>query len=240
MVWNTGRLRGLKEAKERIGDIENEVSQLLLKKKKIRVLEVGCGYGRILLELKRIFGNKITAEGINLEKEWNEELCRKFGLEEKIFTKKDINKNLPKIHILDVGKNIPLKSNSYDLIISQATVQYIGDKARFLEEVNRLLTNKGKAIIEIQEIKSSHPPEYSNLFEIWENCKIIQFRDYIKRFRNIKVNKSKISGKNWSIINMKKSNNFKLNLKLMNCFGYDLNRICKNLRGDKAVYTVLK
>lgn len=240
MAWNTGRLRGLKEAKERIGDIENEVSQLLLKKKKIRILEVGCGYGRILLELKKIFGDKITTEGINLEKEWNEKLCRKFGLKEKIFTEKEINKNLPKIHILDVGKKISLKSNSYDLIISQATVQYIGDKVLFLEEVNRILTKQGKAIIEIQEIKRSHPPEYSNLFEIWENCKIIQFRDYIKRFRNINVKKSKFWGENCSVITMKKSKKFKLNLKLMNCFGYDINRICKKWRGDKAVYIVIK
>jgi len=239
MSWNKGRLRGLNEAKGRIGDIEKFVNDLLKNKDKIRILEVGCGYGRILLELKKVFGNKIITEGINLEKEWNKELCKKFGIKEKIFTKKEINKNLPKIHILDVGKKIPLSSNKYDLIISQASVQYIGNKALFLEEVNRLLTKEGIAIIEMQEIKRSHPLEYRNLFEIWKGNKLILFENYIKKFKNIKVKKSKFR-KDWSVIIMKKSNSFKLKLKLMNCFGFDINEICDKWRGDKAVYKVIK
>lgn len=239
MDWNSGRLRGLEEAKKRIGNIEKDVKNLLGKKEKIRILEVGCGYGRILLELKKIFGDKIIAEGINLEKEWNKKLCKKFGLKEKIFAKEEIDKNLPKIHILDVGKKIFLKSNKYDLIISQATVQYIGNKAFFLEEINRLLTEEGKAIIEIQEIKDKHPLEYRNLFEIWNDDKIILFKNYIKKYKNIKVSQSKIR-KNWSVITMKKSKDFKLKLKLMNCFGFDINEICDKWRGDKAVYKITK
>lgn len=237
--WNRGRLRGLDEAEKRIGNIKKYVENLLIKKRKIRILEIGCGYGKILLELKKIFGNKIITEGINLEKSWDEKLCKEFGLKENIFSKKEIEKNLPKIHILDVGKKIPLKSGKYDLIISQATVQYIGDKALFLEETNRLLTKEGIAIIEMQEIKGKHPVEYKNLFEIWNNCRLIPFKSYIKRFKNIKVKKSKWK-KEWSVIIMKKSKKFKLNLKLMNCFGFDLNKICPKWRGDKAVYKVTK
>jgi len=39
---------------------------------------------------------------------------------------------------------------------------------------------------------------------------------------------------------MRKSNNFKLKLKLMNNFGFDINEICDKLRGDKAVYKAVK
>ena len=210
----------------------------LLISNKIKVLEVGCGYGRILLELKKIFGDKVETFGVNLEKDWDVNIVKNFGISEKIFDKKEIDKNLPKIYIFDAAKKMPLKSDSFDLILCQATVQYMGDKALFLEEVNRILTKEGIAIIEMQEIKRSHPIEYKNLFEIWDKSgKLIKFRDYIKKFDNIQVKKSK-DRPEWTVIIMKKANNFSLGLKLMNCFGFDLNEICDKWRGDKSVYGV--
>jgi hypothetical protein len=47
-------------------------------------------------------------------------------------------------------------------------------------------------------------------------------------------------GKDCSVLIMRKSNRFKLNLKLMNCFGFDINEICDKWRGDKAVYKIIK
>jgi len=229
--WNKGRLRGITESKERIGDITLLIKKQLKEKRKIRVLEVGCGYCRALMELKKLFGDKIETHGINLEKRWDVKLARRYGLKHKIFTKKEIDKNLPKIYILDAGKKLPFKSGSYDFIFSQASVQYIHDKALFLEEVNRLLSKNGTAIIELQEYKPKHSIEYKNLFEIWHKDKIIRSMDYLKRFKNIKFKKYK-----WEshVLEIKKSKNFKLNLKLITSF--DLNNINPTWWGTKAIY----
>lgn len=64
--WNRGRRRGIKEASERIGDYVKDIQNLINKKGKIKILEVGAGYGRSLLELKKEFGEKIEIHGINL------------------------------------------------------------------------------------------------------------------------------------------------------------------------------
>lgn len=229
--WNRGRLRGLAEAKERIGDITLPIKKLLKEKRKIRVLEVGCGYCRALMELKKLFGNRVETHGINLEKRWDVKLARRYGLKHKIFTKKDIDQNLPKIHILDAGKKLPFKSGSYDFIFSQASVQYIHDKALFLEEVNRLLSKKGTAIIELDEYKKSHPLKYKNLFEIWDKDKEIDIIKYLKKFKNIS---SKKAPKGWHVLNMTKGKNFKLKLRLISSF--DLNNVYPKWWGTKAIY----
>ena len=57
MKIRQGRAKGLfgvKGAEGRIGDVVKYVKGLLKKKDKIKVLEVGTGYGRALLELKQI------------------------------------------------------------------------------------------------------------------------------------------------------------------------------------------
>lgn len=238
--WNAGRCRGLNEAKKRVGDLEGYARKLLKTKNKIKILEFGCGYGRVLLELRKVFGDRVETYGVNLEKDWGVNIVKDFGIKEKIFDKKEIDKNLPKVYIFDAGKKMPLKSDSFDLIFSQASVQYIGDKALFLEEVNRILTKEGIAIIEMQEIKRSHPLEYRNLFEIWDKGgKLIPFRIYARKFKNIQVKKSK-DRPEWTVVIMKKAANFDLGLKLMNCFGFDINEICDKWRGDKSVYGVRK
>lgn len=235
IVWNRGRFRGLEDSKERVGGILEDINKLLKTKKKIKVLEIGCGYGKALLELKKTFGNKIETHGINSEKGWDRKLSKKFGISEKIFTKEDIDKNLPKIHILDAGKKLPFKSNSFDYIYSWATMQYVADKAKLLEEANRVLTNKGIARIEIQERKKdSNPIEYRHLFEIWKGNKRINFTSHIKKFRNILVKTSKI--RPWSYIIMKKTKKLDLKLKLVE--NVDLHAINPKWWGTKAIYVL--
>ncbi|MDP2628595.1 MAG: class I SAM-dependent methyltransferase, partial [Nanoarchaeota archaeon] len=150
-VWNRGRSRGLEQAKEILGDLRREVNALLKTKNKIKILEVGCGYGRVLLELKKIYGDKIETYGINKEPKWNLKLIKIFGVAEKIFSKKEIAKNLPKLTICKVNRKIPFKSNTFDLVFSERTIQYISDKAKYLEELNRIATSGGIILTDIQD-----------------------------------------------------------------------------------------
>lgn len=133
IVWNAGRIRGINEAKTRMEDITSHIKSLLKTKDKIKVLEIGCGYGRALVELKSLFEDKIETHGTNFETHWNKSLTKKYVTINKLVIKEKINKCLPKIHILDAGKKTKFKNNSFDFIFSQAAVQYIANKALFLE-----------------------------------------------------------------------------------------------------------
>ncbi len=233
-VWNTGRCRGVADAQERLGNITGDIDFLLTKKDRLRVLEVGCGYGRALLELRKRYGDKIETFGINLEPRWTQKLVRVFGLAEKIFDKSEIDENLPKVLIADAGKGLSFPRNYFDYVFAQATVQYIHDKAHFLEEVNRVLTPIGLARIEVQDYKNKYDEPYKNIFEIHQRGKIIPFRTYIQRFPNIELSTSKTH--DWTILKMKKSNAFKLHLKLTNSFA--LEPLNKRYFGTKAIYEI--
>jgi len=218
-VWSSGRNRGLNELSQRIGNILPPIDNLL--------------------KIKKKYGEKIQTYGINYEKDWNLDLIKKFGMHQKLFSKENIESHLPQLSIADAGIKIPYKNKYFDFIFSQATTQYIADKAHFLEEVNRVLTKQGIAIIEMQNSKS--PPGYENIFEIWKskekNEKPILFKDFIKGYDNIKINKSSQSS-GWSIVILKKSKTFKLGLRLV--YSIDLHKINSEWWGTKSVYVLKK
>lgn len=233
-LWRKGRAQGLEGAKGRIGDIKKYCNNLLKKKSKIKILEVGAGFGRALLELKQIFGDKIEIYGTNYEKEFNEKLIKKYAKDNGFPIKE---KDLPKIYILDASKKLPLKGNFFDLVFCQATMQYIEDRVLFLEEVNRILTKQGIALLELQEYRGDHPKEYKNLIEIWADGKRVDVLKYLKKFKNIKIRKSK--GRDWHYIVMKKKRNLNLGLKLVHAIELE-NEIYNGWWGIKVIYILKK
>ncbi len=181
------KTRGLKEAKEKLGDLEKIISALLRKKKKIRVFESGCGYGKVMIELKKKFGDKIDIIGMNLKPSHGDK--RKmisFALEEGIITKEDIKKmNSIKIIFGDAGKKLPFKKGSIDLIYSQVSSYLYKDKMHFFEEVARVLSKKGIARITSPEENNKLPDDLKLLLRIYDKGKLIPFDRFIRGFRNI-------------------------------------------------------
>jgi len=228
IIWRKGRAQGLEGAKGRIGDISNEIKKLLKKKKKLKALEIGTGFGRALLELKQKFGKKISVVGTNFEAKWNQNLTNEYSLDQG-FSKKDIPKIYSKV---DAGKKLPFKKETFDFIFCQATMQYIKDRALFIEEVNRILTKEGVAVLELQEIRKDHPKKYQKMIEIIDKKKKIDFLKYLGRFENIKIKKSK--GRWWHYIIIKKSKDLKLGLKLIKVI--ELEKISNKYWGRKVIY----
>ena len=112
-------------------------------------------------------------------------------------------------------------------------MQYISDRALFIEEVNRVLTKEGIAVLELQEYRKDHPKEYENLIEIWDNGKKIDFLKYLRELKNIQIKKSK--GRYWHYLVMKKTNNLKLELKLVHVIELE-NDIYSGWWGKKVIY----
>ena len=235
IVWNIGRNRGIREYTERIGNFIKHIETLLKKKEKIRILDIGCGYGKVLIELRKKYGNKVEIYGMNLEREWNSNIIEKFALINRIFSKKELRNNLPKIKIGDAGRKIPYPNNYFDIIISVASMQYIKNKAKAIEEINRVMSKCGIAIIELQEYKKKYSSKYKNLFEIINKNEIINSIDWLRRFGNIKIEKG---FREWHNLIMKKSKKLDLHIKLIN--STDVKQIDKNYTGTKSIFKVEK
>lgn len=99
---------------------------------RVRVLEIGCGEGRLLLDLHDRFGPPLELHGIN-DPGWSVALDpRHHNLKAK-----------PVIHSADAQDLRSLNAPSFDVIVSQVVVPHIRLKDRVLEESARLLSVGG-------------------------------------------------------------------------------------------------
>lgn len=225
------RSRGVFELQAHFKDnVVTYIKEILKKKKQVKILEIGFGEGRCLLELAYIFsnfaGNSLKLYGINLRREGgvykkNDLLknAKKFGLK--------ISSNLlPEIYFYDAGEGLKFKSNFFDLIISQTTFLYIGDKAKLLEEIWRTLKFGGKALIQADGTLSSYDnyKNYPNFlkenletprFLIYKKNKLIRLSKYLEKIcpdYDIKITKNKFTDRAF-VIRKNRKGNLKLNLK---------------------------
>lgn len=230
------KTRGLKEAKEKLGDIEKIISDMLKKKRKIRVFESGCGYGRVMVELKKKFGDKIDIIGMNLKpSHGDKKKMISFALEEEIITKGEIKKMQDiKIIFGDAGKNLPFKTSSIDLVYSQVSSYLYEDKMHFLEEVARILSKEGVARITRFDVNLKVPSELSQLLRIYDNGEQVSFEKFIKKFKNIRI--IKLPGERKAVEIKSGRLNFGLNLECV----LNLNHLNKKWFGVQSIYSFKK
>lgn len=94
-----------------------------------KVLDAGCGdgeIGRMLKERMRadVYGIDISKKGVAI--------ARKKGLKPKV---------------ADMSKRIPFASNTFDLVISSATIEHVMNPDVFLKEIHRVLRPGGLVLI---------------------------------------------------------------------------------------------
>ena len=178
------------------------------------------------MELKKIYGNKVETYGINKEPRWNLKLIRIFGVAEGIFSRKEIAKNLPKLIICDVNKRIPFKSNTFDLVFSERTIQYLSNKAKYIEELNRVTAPKGTILTDIQD-------GTENRWEILNKNKKVSIYSLLSKQKNVKLYKEKGNPKD-KFLKMKKSPTFNLKLTLLS--SYDLHKTNPDKWGTKSTF----
>lgn len=237
------RSRSLEDLNKRFGTgiVEKIVGLMLKRNGNVRVLELGCGEGRVLMQLRKLFPS-IELHGIN-KKKWgamkSSKSLMQTGLFYKIFTRTELRKvKLPKIHFYDANR-LRFKSNYFDLIISQVAIPYFERKDWVLEEIWRTLRKGGMAFLYIDGYQKNYPdflPPDNPRFLIYKNGKLYPLKNLINNTRergfNIKyfVRKSKdgtIKSRILMIKNTKRA--LKLNLKFdevpsFNLIDLDLDR----------------
>jgi arsenite methyltransferase len=132
------------------------------------VLDLGSGGGiDVLLSARRVgpngkaYGLDMTAEMLALA----EENKRQSGLTNVEFLKGEI-------------ENIPLSSNSVDVVISNCVINLAGDKDRVLKEAFRVLRPGGRLAVADVVTRGHVPGEIKKSLELWVGCVAGALTDY--------------------------------------------------------------
>jgi SAM-dependent methyltransferase len=154
------RLRSFEQMEDRFGKdtITGFLAERLKTQKTVRVLEIGFGEGRCLLELQerfpqaRLFGvnypkTKTMASGKDLAR-----------------NAKDLDiavKRSPRVAFYDVNEGLRFPDGYFDVIMSQVAIHYVGDKARLYEEAWRVLKADGRAFLHVdRDREGKEQPEF--------------------------------------------------------------------------------
>ncbi|MEJ7668454.1 MAG: class I SAM-dependent methyltransferase [Casimicrobiaceae bacterium] len=178
------RARGHAQVVELVGGVFAEIDERLERTDVVRVLELGCGYGTVLLELQRRYGRRVEASGINREPgDGDADILLRNGIEQGLIAADvPMTAPLPVITYVDVALGLPFDDDSFDIVYSQVAWLYFANKVTVLREVSRVLRDDGLAKIDADELRPGLPSEYQRLVEIWQDGRLIPFGDYLRRF----------------------------------------------------------
>jgi len=211
------------------------IEAMAARREPVRVLEVGCGFGSALMELRRHFGDRVELHGINKRRihgDWP--LMRRNALHKGIATARELRRmRPPTIHVVDVDNGLPFPDRSFDFVYSQVSFFYYLDKARFLEEVNRILAPAGVAQLDVaRNVKTRSP--YDVHFEIWDGQARVSLWRYLGRFPGLRRRHNGFR----SYLEMSKRPSLDLCLELRHTI--PLNSICAEWAGVKSVFVVAR
>jgi SAM-dependent methyltransferase len=157
LSYNEERSHSLSELDKQISPyhIETVIQEIFEKNRlageKTRIMEIGIGNGRVLMELKKRFP-EIEFYGINKEKThtfYRRDSFILTALKFGIFNKQEIDQlELPYIIFqdLDFGGAIPYGEEKFDLVFSQNTITHIKYKFELFNEILRILKPSGLSI----------------------------------------------------------------------------------------------
>lgn len=169
---------------QRVGGVYADIDARLARREPIRVLELGCGYGTVLLELGQRYGSRIQTFGVNREhNDGDADIFLRNATERGLVVPGAAPPfALPTIAYGDIGDGLPFDDRSFDLVYSQVAWRYFPNKVFVLREVSRVLRDDGVAKIDAEELRPNLPREYQRLVEIWQDGALVPFGDYARRF----------------------------------------------------------
>ncbi len=174
------RGRGLDDLARRTGGVVADIEERLARRDRVRVLELGCGYGTALLELGLRFGRRVELHGVNREPgDGDAEALAGHGRRQGLVAP-DADAPLPAIAFADVAAGLPYPADHFDVVYSQVAWLYFGNKIGVLREVSRVLAADGIARIDADELRPQLPAEYQRLVEIWRDGRIVPFAEYLR------------------------------------------------------------
>ncbi len=157
VLYNEESSHSLVEFNEKLKPQKLEsIIQLIHEKNKMagektRVMEIGTGNGRVIMELKKLFPD-IEFYGVNKEKThdfYRRESFAVTAVNFGILTKEQLAEmELPFVIFqdLDFGARIPYSENKFDVIYSQNTIRHFKYKFELFNEILRVLKPGGVSL----------------------------------------------------------------------------------------------
>ena len=176
------RGRGVRDLDRTVGGVVADIDARLDHQDVVRVLELGCGYGTALLELRARYGRRVALYGQNrLRNDGDADVLLRNARERNLLDVGTDPAPLPSIVHGDVAAGLPFPDATFDLVYSQVAWLYFGNKVGVVRDVMRVLRDGGVAKIDADDVRTDLPAEYARLVEIWENGTLLPFRDYVRR-----------------------------------------------------------
>lgn len=152
------------------------------------VLDLGSGAGNDVFVARSLVGESGKVVGIDFTNEMLEKANtnkEKLGYSNVEFVKGDI-------------ENMPLKANSFDVVISNCVLNLVPDKEKAFSEINRVLKPGAHFCVSDVVLQGELPEELQKDAEMYAGCVsgAIQMNDYLKTiekagFSNVEVNTKK-------------------------------------------------
>ena len=108
----------------------------------INLLDLGCGNGQFLRELKEIFGNKIEAHGITARAYDRDGEPIMEDAKEQAYLEAE-RKNGINMEIRNMSDLEHFPDNCFDLVVSAEGINYAGDPLKVVEQTARVLKDGG-------------------------------------------------------------------------------------------------
>jgi SAM-dependent methyltransferase len=183
--------RPLERVIEKLGRIDTRIGRIIMERGRADVLEIGCGHGLPMHQLKHMFGDRLRIVGMNLRPEHGSSyLSFRDALSRGIFTEKDVEqlvcyKHLPYYVHGDAGRHLPFSDGYFDFVYSICAAPFVHDKIHMLEEVNRVLKDGCIARIEFpvsEDVLDTH----LTFLEILDGERIVPFRECVNGLSNMR------------------------------------------------------
>jgi len=184
------RCRSLADFNAKFGDciVEQTLREATASQESVRLLEVGCGEGRVLMELRKLFPS-IEIHGIN-KKPWPAMQGQKSliatGMNYRIFTKEEAERvALPIPHFYDAAQ-LRFPDRYFDVVISQVSIYQVKRKDLLLQEVWRVLKKGAKAFLHMDSMCDGYPDflnQETPRFVIYKNATLYPFKRLIEELK---------------------------------------------------------
>jgi len=133
-VFNPKKIDVLEDNERKVWQNPDEILEMIEIRPTDIAVDIGCGSGFFTIPLSLKAGKIYAIDFQNEMLDYLKQKIQKLGI-----------KNI--IPLLSEGNDIPLESNSVDLIISVNTLHEFGDRKKIIQEMERVLKNRGKALI---------------------------------------------------------------------------------------------